>query len=434
MLRLAVGIGVAGLIGALASSTPITGPAAPPAPRTVTLRYGPISLAAYETQRASNAVRTPRLDGYLTAMHARVVDAAGREVPKTRVMLHHVLFLNLGRFSAEEDQALALPGGYGYRLQAGDRWRMGWMLMNHAAAAESVYIEYRVTVLPGPALRPVTPFWSSAMCNRDRIYNVAGAGGINRRVWTWTAPFDGRIVAGEAHAHGGALDVTLSQPRCGDRPLLTSDARYSPDDPIYGLSPLLHEPSPNSMSLVSSAQGWPVRHGEKLRLTARYDARRPHVKVMAIMHLYAARGPAPAGCGALPADVQVSRLGFLGAPGVAVPPEVDVDLSSRAADGHAVVVDGVPGAEQAGQGDSTVLERGFTFSPRKLSVPRGARVTWRFADATAHDITLASGPRGFASQYLTRGGSYTRRLTVPGEYRLFCSLHPVDMPQVITVR
>ena len=26
------------------------------------------------------------------------------------------------------------------------------------------------------------------------------------------------------------------------------------------------------------------------------------------------------------------------------------------------------------------------------------------------------------------------RLRVPGEYRIFCSLHPVDMPQVIRVR
>src|SRR4051794_13167773 len=133
--RALFGIGtiVSGMAGAPAPAL------AQPAVQPVTLRYGPISLVGYETKRASNAVRAPQLDGYLTAMHARVVDAEGREVPKTRVMLHHVLFVNRGHPGAyrhtracgarlgepfygtgEEDQALALPNGYGYRLRARD--------------------------------------------------------------------------------------------------------------------------------------------------------------------------------------------------------------------------------------------------------------------------------------------------------------------------
>jgi plastocyanin len=60
-------------------------------------------------------------------------------------------------------------------------------------------------------------------------------------------------------------------------------------------------------------------------------------------------------------------------------------------------------------------------------------VRWRFGDPVQHDVTLASVPRGFASAYTTRG-TYRKRLTVPGTYRIFCSLHPVTMSQTVEVR
>jgi plastocyanin len=61
-------------------------------------------------------------------------------------------------------------------------------------------------------------------------------------------------------------------------------------------------------------------------------------------------------------------------------------------------------------------------------------VRWRFRDPIAHNITLANGPVGFSSYNLARGRSYVRRFSEPGTYRLFCSLHPVQMTQAITVR
>jgi plastocyanin len=33
-----------------------------------------------------------------------------------------------------------------------------------------------------------------------------------------------------------------------------------------------------------------------------------------------------------------------------------------------------------------------------------------------------------------RGGDYAHRFGVPGTYKVYCSLHPVDMQQVVTVR
>ena len=49
-------------------------------------------------------------------------------------------------------------------------------------------------------------------------------------------------------------------------------------------------------------------------------------------------------------------------------------------------------------------------------------------------MTLVEGPVGFAAPWTSRGGTYERRFDVPGTYRLYCSLHPAAMSQVVTVR
>ena len=70
-------------------------------------------------------------------------------------------------------------------------------------------------------------------------------------------PRSGRIVAAAAHAHGGAIRISRGQPlRRADG--LGPAATGWPDDPIYKLSPVLHEPAPRSMSVMTSKQGWPV--------------------------------------------------------------------------------------------------------------------------------------------------------------------------------
>jgi plastocyanin len=73
------------------------------------------------------------------------------------------------------------------------------------------------------------------------------------------------------------------------------------------------------------------------------------------------------------------------------------------------------------------------FGPANLSIPDGASVTWAFTDALAHNVSLASGPRGIYSPNF-HGGSYTHQFTVPGTYKVFCYLHPLTMNQVVTVR
>jgi hypothetical protein len=310
------------------------------------------------------------------------------------------------------------------------------MFMNHRHNPARVYLQYTVTIDTSARLTPVTPYWISVSCAGSKIYSVPGrgaAGATYAKSRTWTVPTSGRIVAGAAHAHGGALKVGVSS-ACGE--MLASTARYgNADDPIYNLSPVLHEPAPRSMSVLTSRTGWPVRRGDRLKVVSTYSDEHPHSAVMGILHLYVAAGHGRTQrCPAQPKDVQVHRLKFLGAPGRDRPPRVTPQLSQLDDKGIARPLDGaLPGPLTHLSGDATVNVRNVAFTPRRLSIPSGAVVRWRFGDPIRHDVTLAGGPRGFASPYLRRG-TYRTRLTVPGEYRIFCSLHPVTMSQTIDVR
>ena len=258
---------------------------------------------------------------------------------------------------------------------------------------------------------------------------------MHERSRTWVVPRGGRIVAGAAHAHGGALSVDVADERCGGRPLLSSGARYGlPEDPIYNLSPVLHEPAPRSMSVITSKTGWAVSRGDRMKITSRYANNGPHSTVMGIMHLYVAHGTGrPEPCPSLPGDIRTHRLAFLGAPGLETPPLEQPELSQLGPDGIARPITDLTGPITVRGSDAGVRVRNGLFTPRRLSVAGGATVRWRFSDPVPHDVTLASGPRGFASGYIMRG-TYRRQLTVPGQYRIFCSLHPVTMSQTIEVR
>jgi plastocyanin len=75
----------------------------------------------------------------------------------------------------------------------------------------------------------------------------------------------------------------------------------------------------------------------------------------------------------------------------------------------------------------------FAYQAQRVVLKRGATFRWRFSGPSLHNVTLASGPVGFSSPSLARG-SYAHRFTVPGTYRLFCSLHPTQMTETVVVR
>jgi plastocyanin len=223
----------------------------------------------------------------------------------------------------------------------------------------------------------------------------------------FTMPESGRIVAAGGHLHGGGLRLDLRDESCGTR-LFTSE-------PTWGLplvQPVVHEPGPKHMTEVSTADGIPVAAGDRLRLDAVYDDSRPHTRVMGIMLVFLAPGPvarcAPAPT--LPADP-------LSHP--SAPPRVTIPLFKQPAGPLRSVL-----GSRVGD---------FSYSAPRVLLRRGATFRWRFAGPSRHDVTLASGPVGFSSPSVATG-SFSFRFTKPGVYRLYCSLHPTAMTQVVTVR
>ena len=420
-----------------------------------TFRLGPISVPHYTAKRNGNYVQAPGVNGYITEMDAELVDPAGQPVPLSQVMPHHIVFKDMSykggphrpdaacphaasdqRFygTSEELRAMTFPQGYGYRVNRRDRWKMGWMVMNHTYQRRSVYIQYHVKV-DTAKLTPVTPYWLSVVgCGIDPAYSVPGdgpAGSTSTRAFSYRVPADGRIVAVGGHLHGGSRSEWLSQPRC-NRKLVTSNPTYGqPDDPVYQVTPLLHEPDPLNLTWWQSGTGISVKKGERLRVYASYRNDYPYMRVMGIMHVYIAHGkPAAGGCPPLPADAQTLGPSFVGR---TAPPHMELTLAQMGSDGYAHPWDGPPGPATVFSGNGTVRESLYKFSPANISIKVGSSITWNFRDRDLHDATLAVGPHGFSSPPMW-GGKFTQRFNVPGTYKIYCSLHPVEMQQVLNVQ
>lgn len=440
----------------------------------VTVTQGPLSMKPYQvrfTSRKTRSVRAPKLDGFVVRMGARLVDARGRPMSVRRVMLHHIVYKNAGRYAGErrdgtcagssesfygtgeENAKLRFPPGYGYRIRRGDRWKTGWMLMNHRNRRDKAYIRYTAVIDTNPKLQEVKPYWLRATdCQsaRDPIFNVPGGGARGStftRATSWRVPISGRIIAANSHVHGGAKTMAITQPRCKDRVLLQSRPRWGlSSHPYYRVLPVLHEPGPIGTDWVQTAQGIPVQAGETLGVRALYDNERLHTRVMGIMHVYIApsssyalparRAPAARGsttCARLPTDVETLRPPGAGTDSA---PAITVPLTGLDADGRARRITRPPGRTfrfPAGA-PVRVTARENSFSVRNVQITQGAAIRWRSRDRGFHDVTVASGPFGFASFWLRRGESFEHRFDRAGTYRLYCSLHPIDMTQAVEVR
>lgn len=437
------------------------------ATQTVSKTFGPIKIGGYEVKQDTTVgVPNAGIDGAITDMRVNVVDKNGKPLPISRIMLHHVVFLNMGspdairrdktcnqfklwnsrdtmpalaeRFYAagEERAEMHLPGGYGYPVSSRDTWFMVWMLMNHRQMPDEAYVKYTMTVETAP-VKPVTPYWLDvANCSVDPIYNVPGsgkAGSQDRRTTEFTVQESGRLVAGSGHVHGGGESLTVNQPQCSNREV----ARFLPTwgnakHPFYNVRPILHEPGPINVTAMQTPTGIPVTAGSTLSLTSTYDGALPHTRVMGISVLYVAPDPAVTDpCGALPGDVAYTKRPA----GRSTPPRFTVPLTGIDDDtGKAITIQAPPGRRVALRSGATIDIRRFSFSRRNIALRRGSRLTWRFQDgSTIHNVTLASGPIGFGSDNLDRG-QFTQRFTKKGTYRIFCALHPVAMTESVVVR
>jgi plastocyanin len=73
------------------------------------------------------------------------------------------------------------------------------------------------------------------------------------------------------------------------------------------------------------------------------------------------------------------------------------------------------------------------FSPKTLTVRKGDTVRFRWAGQIPHNVVAtSSSPQRFRSR-VQRTGTYSKRLTRKGRYRLICELHP-GMGMTLRVR
>jgi plastocyanin len=78
------------------------------------------------------------------------------------------------------------------------------------------------------------------------------------------------------------------------------------------------------------------------------------------------------------------------------------------------------------------------YAPVKLTVRAGTKVRWVWVDGNydTHDVRLGKHPKGvkkWGSELAASDFSFSRKLTVPGTYKIYCSIH-ADMRQTIVVR
>ena len=57
-----------------------------------------------------------------------------------------------------------------------------------------------------------------------------------------------------------------------------------------------------------------------------------------------------------------------------------------------------------------------------VNVKRNDTVRWRFVGDSPHNVVVSSGPVKFRSP-VRRSGSYRRKMTRRGTYRIFCEIH-----------
>jgi plastocyanin len=420
------------LVAALAAALAAPG-VARAAEQTFVFRSGPITIAPYFTAEGQAEADSPNVDGYVTGVEARIVDAAGNPLDYRTVMLHHVALANVfrpdticknyrdyagrvypyspERFFAvgEEGHAVRLPPGYGYPNKASDTWGLVYMLMNHLPRRLTAYVEYRVRYVTDEQLTPVKPLWLDLEnCRADPVFDVPGTGGRGStftRSVSFRVPESGVLVAGGGHLHGGGISLTLSSKTC-NRTLFESLPSWERVEP----RPLLHEGGPSRMSSFVSPTGIPVSAGDVLKLAATYDNSLPHTRVMGIMLTWLApRLTSPC---APPGALQIE----LGRP--TKPPL------------HRLPLPAAP--KGAARRVTSTWVGDYKFGTRVVRLRPGQRFTWRFVGSELHNITLANGPIGFSSPNVLNG-RWSYRFVRKGRYELFCALHPVAMSQVITV-
>ena len=81
----------------------------------------------------------------------------------------------------------------------------------------------------------------------------------------------------------------------------------------------------------------------------------------------------------------------------------------------------------------TVTVKDNLFAPKTLSVAKGTTVKWVWRGGKApHNVTVTKGPVKFHSATQTKG-SFSKKLTKAGTYKIVCTIHAPGMAMTIKV-
>jgi plastocyanin len=84
-------------------------------------------------------------------------------------------------------------------------------------------------------------------------------------------------------------------------------------------------------------------------------------------------------------------------------------------------------------GAFTLTQKDKTFRPQILAVQTGSTVEFPNQDNIFHNVFALSGPQPFDLGLYRAGSSRSRTFTEPGEYRVFCNIHPQMTALVLVV-
>lgn len=82
-------------------------------------------------------------------------------------------------------------------------------------------------------------------------------------------------------------------------------------------------------------------------------------------------------------------------------------------------------------GKNTVVMKNIEFSPKQITVKKGATVTWVNQETIEHNVVAESDPK-LKSQLFGKDGKFEYEATKAGTFKYVCSVHP-GMEGTLTV-
>ena len=439
-------------------------PAAMAKEKVLTLYSPPIKSLPYvhdthQVPLKADGVEAPAVPGYVTGWKEMALvdskDPKAKPLPIAKMMVHHFLYYAPGTDNPAPGSCWGRSGFIGGRgeehplgrtasaIPAANRkrygivnrkadgtapdWRLTAMVMNHYKKPKTFYVRTRVyyTTEKRTPVMPIILADCSHLAN-GMAYDVPGGGKkgsnfVSKSDWTVPEGFNGRILIGASHHHGGGKYQTLESRTCKRRIYKAAAYHGAPDHVYNTIRPILHEPGPIGNGTFATSQGVPITSGEVLRRVAVHDNHNLHVASMGFWSMWVVEDDSVKRCGKMPTDmVDINR-----------PPRFD-----RTPNHELEVPQLTKPSRTRGAFVGSPLEIGDDFfRPGVITAKVGEPVTWSFGGTRPHSVTVANGPRGFSSLYWGRNtGTYTVTPEVKGTYRLVCLVHPTTMAQTLKVK